>query len=260
MAAVLFIFRFVLLSTIILIPQYLGGIRGLRPEQIGAALLWVALPQLPLALLTALFLRRFDSRLPLAVGFFLVAIACFMNSHLSSAWDRGDFVASQIVMAFGQSMAFTSVVASWIMQAFYTGAISKPQWILTFSAFVHTIRLFGGECGVSLMGHFLSVREKLHSNLIGLHVDTGSWLVQQRLSLLTAALAPDSSGADGASGRAVGLLALQVSQQAHTQALIDGFVLCEWAVLICLLVVLCMHRTPITYGDLDIVPGRPASV
>jgi hypothetical protein len=96
--------------------------------------------------------------------------------------------------------------------------------------------------------------------LIGLHVDTGSWLVQQRLSLLASALAPDSSGADGASGRAVGLLALQVSQQAHTQALIDGFVLCEWAVLICLLVVLCMHRTPITYGDLDIVPGRPASV
>jgi DHA2 family multidrug resistance protein len=69
----------------------------------------------------------------------------------------------------------------------------------------------------------ISVREKLHSNLIGLHVDTGSWLVQQRLSLLTAALAPDSSGADGASGRAVGLLALQVSQQAHTQALIEGF-------------------------------------
>jgi DHA2 family multidrug resistance protein len=260
MAVVLFIFRFVLLSTVILIPQYLGGIRGLRPEQIGATLLWVALPQLPLALFTALFLRRFDSRLPLAVGFFLVAIACVMNSHLSSAWDRADFIGSEIVMAFGQSMAFTSVVANWIMQSFYTGAISKPQWILTFSAFVHTIRLFGGECGVSLMGHFLSVREKLHSNLIGLHVDTGSWLVQQRLSLLAAGLAPDSNGADGASGRAVGLLALQVSQQAHTQALIDGFVLCEWAVLVCLLVVLCMHRPLITYGDLDAVPGRPVPV
>lgn len=260
MAPVLAIFRFVLLTTIILIPQYLGAIRGLRPEQIGATLLWVALPQLPLALLTALILRRFDSRLPLAVGFFLIAIACVMDSQLTSAWDRGDFVGSQIVMAFGQAMAFTSVVANWIIQSFNTGAISKPQWILTFSAFVHTVRIFGGECGVSLMNHFVNVREKLHSNLIGLHVDAGTWTVQQRLSLLTGGLAPDSNGADGASGRAVGLLALQVRQQALTQALIDGFGFCAWAVFLCLLLILCLQRTPIVYGDLDAVPGRPASV
>jgi MFS transporter, DHA2 family, multidrug resistance protein len=259
MAGVLTIFRFVLLTTIILIPQYLGAIRGLRPEQIGATLLWVALPQLPLALLTALFLRRVDSRLPLAVGFFLVAIACLMNSRLSSSWGRNDFVAPQIVMAFGQSMAFTSVVANWIMQSFKTGALGKPQWILTFAAFIHTIRIFGGECGVSLMNHFLSVREKLHSNLIGLHIDTGSWIVQQRLSWLAAGVSPDSSGADDASARAVGLLALQVRQQALTQALIDGFVLSAWAVLLCLFLILCLQRTPITYGDLDAVPGRPAS-
>jgi DHA2 family multidrug resistance protein len=259
MAIVLGIFRFVLLTTVLLIPQYLGVVRSLRPEQIGDTLLWVALPQLPLALLAALLLRRIDSRLPLAVGFGFVAIACIMNSHLSSDWDRSNFVASQIVMAVGQSMAFTSVVANWVMQAFNTGALRKPQWVLTFSAFIHTIRIFGGECGASLMTHFLSAREKAHSNLIGLHADFGNWRVTERLSTLAAGMAPTSNGMDGASARAVGLMALQVRRQAFTEAIVDGFILCGWAVVLCLLIVALLERAPIAYSDLDTVPGKPVS-
>ena len=259
MGAVLACFRFVLLSTVILIPQYLGVVRSHRPEQIGSTLLWVALPQLPLALLAALWLRRTDTRLPLAVGFCLVAIACIMNSHLSSAWDSIDFVPSQVVMAFGQSIAFTSLLANIIMQAFSTNALGKPQWVLTFSAYFHTWRIFGGECGASLMTHFLSSREKLHSYMIGLHVSAADWTVQQRLSMLSAGLSPNSNGADGASAGAVGLLALQVRQQAYTQAVIDGFILCAWCVFVCLLVVLLLKRPPIEYGDLDAVPGKSAA-
>jgi MFS transporter, DHA2 family, multidrug resistance protein len=258
MGAILAVFRFVLLSTVILIPQYLGVVRSLRPEQIGGTLLWVALPQLPLALLTALWLRRTDTRLPLAFGFSLIAIACIMNSHLSSAWNPVDFIPSQIVMAFGQSIAFVGLLANIIMQALTTNALGRPQWVLSFSAWFHTVRLFGGECGASLMTHFLSVREKLHSNLIGLHVDLGDWTVQQRLSTLAAGVFPSSNGAEGASARAVELLSLQVRQQAYTQAVIDGFTLCAWSVIVCLVTVLLLKRPPITYRDLETVPGKPA--
>ena len=256
MGGVLTIFRFILLTTIILIPQYLGVVRSHRPDQIGGTLLWVALPQLPLALLAALWVRRTDTRLPLAVGFSLVAVACIMNSHLSSAWDTGDFIPSQIVMAFGQSLAFMGLLSNIIMQAFNTNALAKPQWVLTFSAWFHTCRIFGGECGASLMIHFLSAREKLHSYLIGLHIDAGDWTVQQRLSMLAAGVAPNSNGADGASARAVALLALQVRRQAYTQAVIDGFILCVWAVVVCLIIDFLLARPPITYKDLDAVPGK----
>jgi DHA2 family multidrug resistance protein len=259
MGAILALFRFVLLSTVILIPQFLGVVRSLRPEQIGATLLWVALPQLPLALLAALWLRRTDTRLPLAIGFSLIAIACIMNSHLNSEWDRVDFIPSQIVMAFGQSIAFTGLLANIVMQAFNTNALGKAQWVLSFSAWFHTVRLFGGECGVSLMTHLLSVREKFHSNLIGLHVDAGDWTVQQRLSLLAAGAAPNSNGADGSGARAVALLASQVRRQAYTMAVADGFIVCAWAVVICLLVASLLERPPITYRDLDTVPGKPVA-
>jgi hypothetical protein len=33
--------------------------------------------------------------------------------------------------------------------------------------------------------HFISVREKFHSNLLGLHVQTGNWLTTERLKMLT---------------------------------------------------------------------------
>ena len=92
--------------------------------------------------------------------------------------------------------------------------------------------------------------------MIGLHVSAGDWTVQQRLSILSAGLSPNSNGADGASAGAVGLLALQVRQQAYTQAVIDGFILCAWCVFVCLLVVLLLKRPPIHYGDLDAVPGK----
>jgi len=50
---------------------------------------------------------------------------------------------------------------------------------------------------------------------------------------------------------------LQVRQQACTQSIIDGFILCAWGVIVCLFVVLLLKRPPITYKDLDTVSGKP---
>src|SRR6202007_143980 len=59
----LFWFRFPLCTPIILVPQALA-IRGFEPEQIGPAIIWSALPLLPLAFTAALLLlRKFDPRL-----------------------------------------------------------------------------------------------------------------------------------------------------------------------------------------------------
>src|ERR1700741_382384 len=58
----LFWFRFTLCTTIILVPQSLA-IRGFEPEQIGPAIIWSAVPLIPLAFTAALMLlRKFDPR------------------------------------------------------------------------------------------------------------------------------------------------------------------------------------------------------
>jgi len=62
-----------------------------------------------------------------------------------------------------QAFAFIGLVSTIILQGIFSGGLSKPQWILTFSAFFHTVRLFGGNLGAVAMGHFIAQREKLHS-------------------------------------------------------------------------------------------------
>jgi DHA2 family multidrug resistance protein len=125
-----------------------------------------------------------------------------------------------------------------------SGALKHPIDSLTFGAFFQTVRLLGGQIGSAFMGHFLSVREQFHSNILGLGVQLGEPATQQRLFLLSGAMAPQSTGANMAMGRALGILDLHVRQQAFTLAIIDEFMLIAWAATGCLIVIACVSRVP----------------
>ena len=117
-----------------------------------------------------LLLSGLDSRLLMASGFVFIAVASYLNADLTSAWSASNYYRTELLMGLGQCFAFVGLVATIILQGIFSGGLSKPQWILTFSAFFHVVRLFGGELGAVYMGHFVAQREKLHSNLLGLHV------------------------------------------------------------------------------------------
>src|SRR5271165_6666181 len=83
----LFLFRFCLVTTIILVPQSLA-IHGFEPDQIGPAVIWSAAPLLLLAFIAGLLLLTdFDSRLLMASGFVFMALASYLNAELTSAWS-----------------------------------------------------------------------------------------------------------------------------------------------------------------------------
>src|SRR6202007_841399 len=68
LGSLLFWFRFTLTTTIILIPHSLA-IRGFEPDQIGPAIIWSAVPLIPVAFIAGLLLlRKSDPRLILAAG------------------------------------------------------------------------------------------------------------------------------------------------------------------------------------------------
>src|SRR5262249_14016172 len=133
----------------------------------------------------------------------------------------------------------------------FSGGMQKPQWILTFSAFFHTIRLFGGDIGAVMMGRFIAEREKLHSNLLGLHVQQGNWIAEGNIKGLAGALFLKSAGLADATGRPVGLTAGRLRLQAYTLSFIDGFVLVAWACVAGLILVALMRPAPFEYGDLS---------
>lgn len=259
LGTVLFFFRFTLLSTIVLIPLSLS-VHGFEADQIGPALIWTALPQLPIALAVAYLLsRNMDSRLVMALGFALMALACWMNAGLTSAWSASNFYRTELLMGVGQSFAFIGLVATIILQGVFTGGLSKPQWILTFSAYFHTIRLFGGNVGAVIMGHFIAQREKFHSNLLGLHVQQGNWITDGSIRQLTAGLYAKSAGLADATGRAVGIINGRIRLQAYTLTIIDGFYLVASACIIAMLIGALMRESPLKYGDLSLFQQSPAS-
>src|SRR5713226_5347382 len=202
LGCLLFWFRFTLCTTIILIPQSLA-IRGFEADQIGPAIIWSAIPLIPLAFTAALLLlRKFDSRLLLAIGLACTAFAAWLNSQYSSTWAAENFYRTELLTGVGQGFAFIGLVGCIVLQAIFAGALAKPEWVLTFSAFFHTIRIFGGTAGAIYMGHFLSQREKLHSNFLGVHVSNGDWLTGQNIHAMTAGLYAKSSGLATAGARA----------------------------------------------------------
>jgi len=253
LGALLFWFRFTLCTTIILVPQALA-IRGFEPEQIGPALIWSAIPLIPLAFTAALLLlRKFDPRLLFATGLACTAFAAWLNSQYSSTWAAENFYRTELLTGVGQAFAFIGLVGCIVLQAIFAGALAKPEWVLSFSAFFHTIRIFGGTVGAIYMGHFVAQREKLHSNLLGLHVSSEDWLTNQNIHGMTAGIYAKSSGLVTAGARAVDLIAARIRLQAYSLSIIDGFLLIAWSCVCALILVALLRKSPLNYGDLSSV-------
>jgi len=250
LGTLLFWFRFTLTGTIILIPQSLA-IRGFEASQIGPAVIWSAVPLLLVAFTAALLLlRKLDPRLLMATGFACIAVACWLNAEYTTAWSAANYYRTELLTGVGQSFAFIGLVGCIVLQAIFSGGLSKPQWALTFSAFFHTIRLFGGTTGAVYMGHFLAIREKVHSNLLGLHVTGGSWITDGNLNALAAGTYAKSSGAAAAGARAVGLIAARLRLQAYALSLNEGFLLVAAACVVGLLLTALLRKSPLNYGHL----------
>lgn len=255
LAIALFTFRFVLLATILIIPQTLA-VRGLDAEQLGPAVLWTAVFELTLAFIGALLLYKgIDSRLLMAIGFTAIAFACVINANFTSAWAPENYFRSELLMAVGQSFAMLGLVSSLVLQAAFSGGLEAPQKALTFAAFFHTVRLLGGQAGVALMGHFIANREKLHSNLLGLQVQSGEWITESTVRHLTAGLAAKSSGLLGAAGRALGIIDSKLRLQAYSLTFIDAFHLVAWTCAGMLLVTAVLRKSPLNFSQLPSLQG-----
>jgi MFS transporter, DHA2 family, multidrug resistance protein len=251
LGTLLFWFRFTLTGTIILIPQSLA-IHGFEADQIGPAVIWSAVPLLLIALIAALLLLcKLDPRLLMAAGFACTAFAVCLNAEYTTAWSAANYYRTELLTGVGQAFSFIGLVGCIILQGIFSGGMAKPQWILTFSAFFHTIRLFGGTTGAVYMGHFLAEREKLHSNLLGLHATRGNWITDGNLHALAAGVYAKSFGAAEAGARAVGLVGARLRLQAHALSLNDGFLLVAWTCVVALLLTALLRKSPLNYVDLS---------
>ena len=234
---ILVLYRFIILSTSYLIPQYLTTVQNFRSLEVGKVLAWIAVPQFLLVPLIATVLRWIDPRLILALGLWCVGLACFMASDLTRDWATDDFLASQVLQAFGQSAALISLVLFAVRHL-------RPADAVTFGVVLQTARLLGGEAGNAFMQTYVRVREQVDSNLLGLHVMSGDVDTADRLAAYANAIAARSDGVAGASARAASLLVQAVRNQANVLSYRDGFIVVAFAVIVMLLLTALLRPAP----------------
>jgi DHA2 family multidrug resistance protein len=160
-----------------------------------------------------------------------------MAGQLTDNWIGEDFLPSQLLQAVGQSFGLTSLIWFSIQHL-------EPSEIFTFGAVLQTGRLFGAQLGSAFVQTFVRTREQTYSNLIGLHVNAGSLLTNQRLENYAKVVAGRSVGPPEAGVRATALLARAVQNQAYVLAYIDGFMVLGFAVIGALLLMLLLRDPP----------------
>lgn len=230
-------FRFIILSTAYIIPTYLQSVQDFRALQVGSLLVWIALPQLAIVLPLAGLLRQLDGRVVLALGAGLIGVACWMATGLTAEWATDDFLPSQVVQAIGQSFALTALVVLIVRTI-------NPADALAIGCLIQISRLFGGELGSAFMQTFVRMREQLHSNLVGLHVDGTADLTSERLTAYGDSFGMHMTDPGHLDAVAAQLLARTVTQQASVLAYVDGFMIAGVGAFMCLLLVALMRRPP----------------
>jgi DHA2 family multidrug resistance protein len=233
---VILLYTLTSLSNSSLVPNFLGTIVQLRPEQSGELLLvYGALPMLVTVPVSVFLLRHFDPRGVLIVGLSAFAAANLLGTQLTHDWARGDFVPIVLLQSIGQAFTLLPILLIAVSNSDFTRATA-------FAAYIQIIRLGGAEIGVAVMGTWLRVREQVHSNFIGQHVENGSADVTKIISQLSGSFS--SHGAGTATARAVESLSALVQREANVLAYIDGFWLTFWLAMAALGFVALMTRAP----------------
>ncbi len=233
---VILLYTLTSLSNSSLVPNFLSVVGLMRPEQSGVLLFtFGALPMVVLVPFSIFLLRHFDARAVVVLGFSAFAAANLWGTQLTHHWARGDFVGIVMLQSIGQTLTLCPIIILALSN-------SDPIRATSFAAYIQIMRLGGAEIGVALMGTWLRVREQIHSNYLGLHIQGGTFDVTRLLKQLGDYFA--SHGAGAAPARALGTLSARVQREANVLAYIDGFWLCFWLAMAALFCVALITRAP----------------
>jgi DHA2 family multidrug resistance protein len=177
-----FILGLGLFSSVFLTPLFLGTVRGYGALQIGHTMF----VQGVVMFLTAPIIGRFarsqpDTRLIGFVGFMLVALSCFMQSHLTAEAGFWEMAWPQAVRAIGLMSTFSSVMQPALQSL-------PPQQVHSGAGLFNTMRNLGGAFGIAGLATVQSHSFSLHRQELYSALDPNNPHVQGMLAQMQAYL------------------------------------------------------------------------
>jgi DHA2 family multidrug resistance protein len=231
------VFRVSLVVTSYLVPQFLVVVQGYRPLEVGELMLWAAIPQFLALPLVWQLIHHFDMRAVMALGFALCAVGAalvFDGTALSAAEQ---FRLTLVVFSIGQLL--------FLVPAIVIGtSVLKPTDLPTASLAFNVTTLGGATLGIGLVSHFVTEREKFHSNVVTENVSLYNTLDADRLTTLAGAFANRLVDDNDTTARSVALLASTARREAWVLAFNDAFLLVFAMLLIGTVGIFAIGRSP----------------
>lgn len=242
MAGVLLLFRFVSSeqsSTAANLYQQLG----LLNDQTVALYAVILLASLVGGLFCTLLMTTRYVETAHILALILIAAGAYLDSQSTSLTRPEQMYLSQAMVAAGAAMFLPPVMSSGFKAAMARGM----PFIVNFLAIFLFTQSIGSLFASAMLGTFVTVREKFHSNALVEHILLQDPVVVQRVSQLAAAYGKVITDKTLLSAEGIALLGQQVTREAYVLAYNDTFLVICLASLLGLAVLLihqALQRLP----------------
>lgn len=181
----------------------------------------------------------------------LIALGAYLDSTSTNLVRPEQMYLSQAMIAFGAAMFLPPVMAKGFGAALAKG----PPYLVNFITIFLFTQITGSMLTTGLLGSFVTLREKFHSNILVESILLQNPQVAQRVSQLAGAYSRVITDPALLKAEGLSLLGQQVTREAYILAYNDTFLLisvCAAATLVMLLVHLAWLRIkPLLKGKTD---------
>jgi DHA2 family multidrug resistance protein len=212
----MFMVGFVLLSSTVLIPQFLQELMGYTAERAGLALMPGGIAIILCMPFVGFLLGRTDARRLLLFGLSMVCFALVHMTNFDLDIDFRTAATARVFQAIGLAFLFVP-----INTAVY--GVIPPGKNNAASGLINLARNIGGSVGISLVTTMLARRAQVHQSNLTHSLNSGSPQLQGMLTSATHLLIARGSSPAEAARQAYGLVAGALGRQATMLAYIDNF-------------------------------------
>jgi DHA2 family multidrug resistance protein len=211
-------YRFGMVMSAFVVPQALTRLQGFRITEIAGANIWMFWAECIAFPLGWLWASRWDARVPLSLGLALFAAGAYVSSHLTPAWQAGDFVLTEVAIGLGQGLFLVPTL-------FYATRDVLPQQGPTAAALFNLSRVVGQTFGIAVIGSLITEREKYHSAVLVDTISQANSGIMERFNSLVSTFLGTHGDRALAQTQAWASISNTVSLQAYVLAFADAFVL-----------------------------------
>jgi len=212
----MFMVGFALLSSTVLLPQFLQTLMGYTAESAGLSLMPGGICIIIAMPVVGFLLSKYDARKLLLLGLAVLSFALFHMTRFDTLIDFRTAATARVIQALG--FAFLFVPINTVAYASVPAGKNNAA-----SGLINLARNIGGSVGISLVTTMLARRAQFHQNNILNNINSGNGILHSMIAASTQFLISRGSSPSLASHQAYGLVANTIDRQATMLAYIDNF-------------------------------------